>query len=132
MTFDEWLAKTGAHPSENIVTAMRDAWNAALSTLSDKRISARVEAARRVNDALDVLEPASSSGGKGPMFSYRGTHLTYEDVRELAAFVLPEVGAITLLRAWVAGCGDPQFSSKKDCEELLKASGDFLSKLGTV
>lgn len=30
MTFDEWLARTGAHPDLSVVTAMRDSWAAAL------------------------------------------------------------------------------------------------------
>ena len=36
----------------------------------------------------------------------------------------------SLLRAWVAGCGDEMFSSTEDCRRLLKRSGDFLQSLG--
>ena len=43
------------------------------------------EVKARVRAALDILESASSTGGRGPMFSYRGTALTYEDIRALSA-----------------------------------------------
>lgn len=39
----------------------------------------------------------------------------------------PEEKAIALLRAWVAGCGDEHFSTKEQCRELLKQSGDYLA-----
>lgn len=41
----------------------------------------------------------------------------------------PEGQAITLLRAWVAGCGDEHFSTKDQCRELLQRSGDYLASL---
>ena len=41
----------------------------------------------------------------------------------------PEERAITLLRAWIAGCGDEHFSTKEQCRELLDASGQFLASL---
>jgi hypothetical protein len=41
----------------------------------------------------------------------------------------PEGMAISLLRAWVAGCGDEHFSTKEQCRDLLKQSGDYLASL---
>lgn len=37
--------------------------------------------------------------------------------------------AVSLLRAWVAGCGDEHFSTKEQCRELLQRSGEFLASL---
>lgn len=39
-----------------------------------------------------------------------------------------ESEAIVLLRCWVAGCGDKDFSSKEEIDELIKISGEFLAK----
>ena len=47
-------------------------------------MSERAAAAIRVNAALDILEKVSSTGGQGALFSYRGTELTYQDLRVLA------------------------------------------------
>lgn len=47
----------------------------------------------------------------------------------LRSVAQPEGAAISLLRAWVAGCGDERFSTKEQCRELLQRSGDYLASL---
>lgn len=63
---------------------------------------------------------------------YRKENPTPEDMLYALAHTKGDLDrAIALLRAWVAGCGDEKFSDIKDCAELVKDSGDFLSSMQT-
>lgn len=100
MTFNEWLAKTGAHPDRLETIAMNDAWDAALA------YGQRPEAGAR-DAALDEIETLIGAV-EGRHFSAIATAESEDDKRRHGTKVAFAMELRAAIRALKSSAVSPQ------------------------
>ena len=58
----------------------------------------------------------------------RGNTISPATAHANARLIAAAPELLSLLQAWVAGCGDEHFSTKQECRELIQRSGNVIAK----